>query len=413
MEAQHHIEQRETLRSVKGRIGVKRVLATFSILVLTLASAAPMRGEQNPFEVYAGFPGFITMQSTYPPMLSSVMGKPQIYYEVYVLNTYGADILLQTLKVSSGTEEVKSFDAAALASMVRPIGIPDAKPSATIPAATTSVIYIALDFPDVQRVPAVLKDTLTFRLPKANNQSFTVRQALLHVHRQPPVVIQPPLHGDGWYAGSGPSNASDHRRTIFYKAGRPLIGQRFAIDWVQAKREGNRWSAVHGDLSKNSNWYGENAPLYAVADGRIVSLKTDIPENVPNQKPVVKITQETIGGNYVVIDIGYGRYAFYAHMIPHSATVKLGDRVRAGEVIGRLGNSGNSSAPHLHFHITNAPAFIFAEGEPYAFGSFHALRAVSSAVISSTEAAFKTTGGLTAYKNTMPGDEAVVDFSSP
>ena len=390
---------------------MKRILATIWIFALSFSCAAPLRAQENPFEIVTGFPGFITMQSWYPPTIASVMGKTKVYYEIYVLNTYGAEIVLQSLKIESGGKEVGSFDASALAGMARPIGIPDAKPSATIPAATTSVIYVALDFPDAQRVPAALDDALTFRIPKANNYSFTVKQTSLQVVHRPPVVIEPPLRGDGWYAGSGPSNSSIHRRTIFYANGRPLIGQRFAIDWLQGKRDGNHWSFFHGDSSKNENWYSYNAPLYAVADGRVVGVKTDVRENVPNQKPAVKITQETLGGNYVVIDIGYGRYAFYAHMIPHSATVNLGDRVKAGEVIGHLGNSGNSTAPHLHFHITDAPAFIFADGEPYAFASFRAVQAVNADEVE-TETGTNTSGDFAGYGNTMPGDGAVVDFGS-
>jgi murein DD-endopeptidase MepM/ murein hydrolase activator NlpD len=314
------------------------------------------------------------------------MGKTQVYYEIYVLNTYGTDIVLQSLKVGSGGKQVASFDAAALGGMARPLGMPGAKPSATIPAATTSVIYVAFDFPDPQRASTELDDALTFQIPKANNHSFTVTQASLHVVRRPPLVIEPPLRGDGWYAGSGPSNSSIHRRTIFYQNGRPVIGQRFAIDWLQGKREGNHWSFFHGDSSRNENWYCYNAPLHAVADGLVVGLKTDIPENVPDQKPVVKITQETLGGNYVVIDIGYGRYAFYAHLIPHSATVKIGDRVKAGEVIGRLGNSGNSTA-------------------------FRAVQGVNPDEFE-TETGVNTVGDFAAYRNTMPGDGAVVDFGS-
>ncbi|MGH7448112.1 MAG: M23 family metallopeptidase, partial [Longimicrobiales bacterium] len=82
---------------------------------------------------------------------------------------------------------------------------------------------------------------------------------------------------------------------------------------------------------------------------------------------------ETVSGNSVVIDLG-GRYAFYAHLIPGSLRVSVGDRVRRGQVIGRVGNSGNSTEPHLHFHVVDALApgtsTLGAEGIPYALARF-------------------------------------------
>jgi len=84
----------------------------------------------------------------------------------------------------------------------------------------------------------------------------------------------------------------------------------------------------------------------------------------------VPITLETVGGNYVIIDIGGGRYAFYAHLQPGSLRVKKGDRVRRGQVVGLVGNSGNSTEPHLHFHLADGTTPLGAEGIPYAHDAF-------------------------------------------
>ena len=69
---------------------------------------------------------------------------------------------------------------------------------------------------------------------------------------------------------------------------------------------------------------------------------------------------------YVVLDLGGGRFAFYAHLQPGSLRVKAGDRVKAGQVLGLVGNSGNSTEPHLHFHISNGISPLGSEGLPYA-----------------------------------------------
>jgi murein DD-endopeptidase MepM/ murein hydrolase activator NlpD len=72
----------------------------------------------------------------------------------------------------------------------------------------------------------------------------------------------------------------------------------------------------------------------------------------------------------VIVDIGSGRYAIYAHLKPGSVTVKEGEHVGRGQVLGRLGNSGNSGAPHLHFHVMDAPSALGADHNlPYVFDS--------------------------------------------
>jgi murein DD-endopeptidase MepM/ murein hydrolase activator NlpD len=86
---------------------------------------------------------------------------------------------------------------------------------------------------------------------------------------------------------------------------------------------------------------------------RIVLL-LGIPENVPlSPTHAVPMTLETAAGNHVILSLRNGHYAFYAHLQPGSIRIKPGDRVRRGQVLGLLGNSGNSNAPHLHFHISN------------------------------------------------------------
>lgn len=388
---------------------MRRYLRVFSALAAFLACAATPSAE-TPWDLLTGFPAYVSMQTFHLPAAANVMGKTYLYYEVYVLNAYGTAIDITKLTVRASNGQVFAYDGDKLASMMRPIGVPEAPPTRTMAAAETAVFYVALPFESVHEVPELIVDELSLKVPKAGGATFTVKQEALRTNPRPPVVIAPPLRGGDWIAGAGPSNVSGHRRTIFYANGRPFLGQRFAIDWVEGKRDGERLSLYHGDPKKNENWYCWNAPLYAVADGVVVAEKTDLPENVPMQPPVVRVSQETIGGNYIVLDIGYGRFAFYAHLRPHSATVKLGDRVKAGEVIGRLGNSGNSTAPHLHFHITDAPQFLFADGEPYTFATLRA--AQGSITESEADASATIVSPFETYRDTMPGENAIVDFGS-
>jgi murein DD-endopeptidase MepM/ murein hydrolase activator NlpD len=75
-----------------------------------------------------------------------------------------------------------------------------------------------------------------------------------------------------------------------------------------------------------------------------------------------------VDGNSVVIDHGNGLYSFYAHM--QKGSIKVGDKVRAGDQLGLLDNSGNTSAPHMQFHIMNGTSALGSDGLPFVFDSF-------------------------------------------
>ncbi|HSW69119.1 MAG TPA: M23 family metallopeptidase [Gammaproteobacteria bacterium] len=84
------------------------------------------------------------------------------------------------------------------------------------------------------------------------------------------------------------------------------------------------------------------------------------------------ITEKSLPGNYIILDLGNGKYAGYAHIFPGSFKVKTGDRVTRHQIIAKLGNSGNSSEPHLHFQIIDNNSFLESNGIPYGFKHFWA-----------------------------------------
>ena len=106
--------------------------------------------------------------------------------------------------------------------------------------------------------------------------------------------------------------------------------------------------------SSNANFYSYGTQVLAVADGRVSDLKDGLPDNVGlSERAERRITLENVVGNYVILDLGQRHFAVYAHLQPGSLKVKLGDTVKAGQVVALLGNSGNSDAPHLHFHLVD------------------------------------------------------------
>jgi murein DD-endopeptidase MepM/ murein hydrolase activator NlpD len=107
-----------------------------------------------------------------------------------------------------------------------------------------------------------------------------------------------------------------------------------------------------------------------MSDGVVTKTRDDLPDQVPLIKPPA-LTFGQLPGNHIVIEESGTRLRHvYAHMKPGSVRVRDGDRVEAGDVIGRLGNSGGSLAPHLHFHIVNGPSVGRSDGYPYAIDSF-------------------------------------------
>ncbi len=118
-----------------------------------------------------------------------------------------------------------------------------------------------------------------------------------------------------------------------------------------------------------TNWEGYGETILAVADGVVVRAIDGLPDQVPGALPEGLAPLEA-DGNAVFLRLRDGRIVFYAHMIPGSVAVREGQRVVRGQVLGRVGNSGNSSAPHLHLHVIDRNAIFGANGLPYVFDRY-------------------------------------------
>jgi hypothetical protein len=134
-------------------------------------------------------------------------------------------------------------------------------------------------------------------------------------------------------------------------------------------------------------------------------------ENVPHSgKFAVDINFINAGGNHVVVDIGGNRYAFYAHMRPGSGAVKVGDHVRAGQILGHVGNTGSSTEPHLHMHIVDRPSFLAGHGIPYEFDNFSASGSPELIEKPHDEMFFRNFGPLSPAHNDYQANNAAVTF---
>ena len=296
-------------------------------------------------------------------------GRAHAAYEIYVANFTDKTIKVLALHAAgvgggrfdssiAGPALEKSFSFAG-ANYLKP-QTPLLKPS------QTGVIFVFFDFPDAP--PGRIVNSVDVEAVGAPDTLQRVTVAPVTVRKNAVMVIHSPLTGSDWLAGNAPSNTSPHRRALFVANGLPRIGQRFAIDWVVLGPDGKTY---HGDPKLNSSYLAYDKPVLAAADGRIVSTLDGLPQNVPNSPTfAVELNLRNAGGNNVAEDLGNGLYAMYAHLRPGSITVKPGDRVHAGQIIGRVGNTGSSSEPHLHFQICDAPFFLLSDGVPFGIDSF-------------------------------------------
>jgi hypothetical protein len=307
-------------------------------------------------------------------------GRTHLVYELHIDNFSPTAVALERLDVMAGPRTLATFDHAALADMAI-----DKHAEVRGGGHTVVFVWVSVD----GAPPAKLDHVLVTKL---GDHELTSHAPSFAVAPTQPRVIAPPLKGSNWFAGNGPSNTSAHRRALIPVGGHARIAQRFAIDWVQVGDDKNTFS---GDESKNASYHAYGQQALAVAAGTVVEVKDGIAENVPHQAPAVPITLDTVAGNHVVLDLGGGAFAMYAHFQPGSIKVKVGDKVKLGQVIGLVGNSGNSTEPHLHFQIMDAGSPLDAEGIPYAFGKL---------------TAHKLGEPPQARTSSLPTDEELVDF---
>src|SRR5918997_464188 len=166
---------------------------------------------------------------------------------------------------------------------------------------------------------------------------------LVRIYAPPadPVVVEPPLAGE-WAMLSGGRGALV---SIHYPT--PMVSN--AVDFLRLDEEGRGY---RGDRTREKAWYGFGEPVLAPADGTVVTVSDIHPD-----APVGNLGQRPGQGNHIILDIGSGRYAALAHLKRGSARVDKGERVRAGQQIAAVGDSGDSLAPHLHFHVQTSPDF--------------------------------------------------------
>jgi len=196
-----------------------------------------------------------------------------------------------------------------------------------------------------------------------------------------PIVVAFPLRGE-WVAVRTPAHKIPSHGT-------ELFGQRYAFDFVRADHRRGLHLQPAGTLrafllgGRTRDYYGWGQPIHAAFDGQVVTAVDRVPERGRIQvvREVALAVKNTVGfdpvrsgfepvaGNHVIVQ-GAEAFAVFAHLAPGTVTVATGQEVRVGEVIGRVGHTGNSTAPHLHFQLMDSADPLRAKGVPCAFAAY-------------------------------------------
>jgi CubicO group peptidase (beta-lactamase class C family) len=341
------------------------------------------------------------------PVLTSD-GRRQLAYELQLINRSSSTVTVRKLEALAGGRVVQKLAGKALAGQMETYG--KGELTATLAPGQGAYVLMDVSLAAKAKVPTELVHRISVtskpKLPSSIASSYEF--AATKVTDREAVVVASPLRGPNWVVGNGCcANFNAHRGTVLPVNGAPHVAERFAIDFVQIDPMGRLFEGSKNPLS-NYSYFGDE--IHSVAAGKVVGVVDDLPEVEAGSLPPA-ITAAEAGGNHVVVDIGHGRYAFYAHLQPGSVRVKVGQKVKVGETLGLLGNSGNTDAPHLHFHLMDSPYPLLANGVPYRFANFIVDGEVTNMAEMEDGAVAKVVRhGTGAHHAELPLDNQVISF---
>ncbi|MDT2004415.1 M23 family metallopeptidase [Rhodococcus opacus] len=385
---------------VNMRVALAALTTSIALVVAACSTGDDTAGTSASTTAAAGGTGTVTVPDAYTGLILTPIGDPtfpflgtdgkyHVAYDLQLTNATPVPATLDKLDVVDGTDPSKviaSFSGSALVEPNCPYGDCNRLRMLTAPAATSTavppqesrIVFVDYTFDSLDQAPKAVLHHLygsAAAAPSSREPSpVDYLTTALDIDAGSPRVISPPLKGDNWIALNGCCLPGfPHRTSPLPVDGKINNSQRFAIDWKRTNDQGEFYT---GDRTKNESYVDYGSDVYAVADGTVVATLDDVPANAPGTLPAevpelaAKLTVENVDGNHVVLDLGGGVYAMYAHFIEGSLVVKPGDQVKKGDKIARLGNTGNANASHLHFQLMNGPSLLYADGLPYVFDSF-------------------------------------------
>ncbi len=430
-------------RTLPGRI-VPTILIGASALVLAACTSQSGSSDSpttaaSPTE--AVMTPVIVNVTNEPVPFTGSDAKTYLAYELDLTNFTAGDAIISRVEVidPATATTIMDMDAKAIDAALVPVGgsrstdvedpansetspdNPDNDAKPTMSASTSALLYINVALEPGTSTPTQLSHRVTTTLEVAPPDTGAIVEEIapVSVSEQSVASLQNPLRGTGLVAADSCCDSQRHRRAALAINNEVFLAQRFAADWEQVDAAGKIFDGDPADLQAYTI-YGQDA--YAVADATVVAAVDGQPDQVP---PTLKdVTLQNADGNHVVLDLGDGNYALYAHLIPGSVAVSAGDTISAGQVLGKVGNSGNSIAPHLHFHVMSTPSPLASNGLPFLLSEFTVTGRVAGETPAARTAAFDKAeakgtvlpvgdapGGTGVRTNEFPLDQLVVTMN--
>jgi hypothetical protein len=311
------------------------------------------------------------MEVSFIPSTTIINGQPSIYYELHITNFAKDTLELENLAVLNAADSSTIYRCTGntlKAHFVR-IGKIQKDNLLKLPPGAFGVIFLEFNLP-VRGAKIMLTHQIELNVLTGDQKiKQLINGAAINIAENHHLIVGPPLAGGPWAAIYEPSWTNGHRRVFYTVNGVARLPGRFAIDFIKVDTNGKY---ARGDSNEIKNWYGYGIDVYAVCDGVITSTRNDFAES-PTLSGYIVASAENATGNYISMNIGNGQYVFYEHLKPGSIIVKPGQKVKKGQAIASIGFTGQTTGPHLHFHIADANSPLGAEGIPFEFEHYDLL----------------------------------------
>ena len=382
------------MRSTRSTLAILGAVCT---LLLTACTAAMPVSAPTP-SPNGALPGFADNVDEISPLVLTTLtpdpipfagtdGKVHLAYEIQVLNAGPRPATLtklQTLSNGPKGKVIAEIDAPELAVQTTLVG--DLSVGNVIPPGRTALVVLDTRFDAKKDVPAALihRISATFatspsddRLAKLYPTEATQFGGSVITSTDSVLTIGPPLTGNNWVTIGSCCELAGHRGFILPMGGRLNATERFGLDMIQIDTHRERLvdeatgalASFTGDPKVATNYFAFGEPVLSVADGTVIGVKNTFVDH-PVEGFSEGLQMADLTGNYVIIDVGNGISAMVNHLVQGSVTVKVGDKVARGQRIGKVGNSGNSTQPHLHFQMFRGSAPLMGENVPFQFNNF-------------------------------------------
>jgi hypothetical protein len=341
-------------------------------------------------------------------------GRVHLVYELWVTNFSSADVVVKSVEVLGDGGVLENLDGAMVAGRLQAGGVRDS--AGTLVKSSQALLFLNVALEAGAAIPHQLSHRLALHVNAAppGMQEMSETGGVVAVTHQEVALIGAPLRGEGYISADSCCESTRHRRAAMPVNGRVWVAQRFAVDWEQVDSQGRIYM---GPQEKLESYAIFGKPVLAVADAVVASVVDGRSEQTPGKYPT-NISLDEADGNCVILDLGGGRFAMYAHLQPESIKVRKGDQVKLGQVIGLVGDSGNSVVPHLHFQVMDRASSLGSNGLPYEIREFQVTgktggtKAFDEAEEKGTPLAITPLSPVLQVKDAMPLDQLIVSFAA-